>query len=297
MASESLSGGGWLLTASTSFFTTFEVKTEMENASTLQYANYWIVMELINMLKPEAVVSSIEAAQAAGEGIKLTLEGVVTSNASGYDKNTAFFDCIYIQDKTGGINLFPVDGSFKIGDVVRVTGVTGSYNGERELIVSSIEKIGEADPVKPKELSAKDAMSGKYLGQLIKVSGTVYSLGYATDGTLDTIMVKDSAGDLARVFIDGYIMFDYKGLDKIKVGDNISAIGIGSITVDTASANGGNIPRLRVRDRSEIVYSTPEGGSPQTGDNSMGGVFATLCILSVSCFIFIKKRRAEDNRN
>ena len=28
----------------------------------------------------------------------------VTSNASGYDKNTAFFDCIYLQDGTAGIN-------------------------------------------------------------------------------------------------------------------------------------------------------------------------------------------------
>ena len=28
-------------------------------------------------------------------GYKYTIEGVVTSNASGYDKETAFFDCIY----------------------------------------------------------------------------------------------------------------------------------------------------------------------------------------------------------
>lgn len=302
MTSENLSGGGWLLTVSTSFFSTFEVKTEIDNSTTLQYANYWIVMELINMLKPEAVVTPISDAQSAGEGVKLTLEGIVTSNASGYDKDTAFFDCIYIQDETGGINLFPVDGSFKIGDVVRVTGVTGSYNGERELIVSSIEKIGEADPVKPKELSAKDAMSGKYLGQLIKVSGTVYSLGYATDGTLETIMIKDSAGDLARVFIDGYIMSGYRGLDNIKVGDIISAIGIGSITVDTASVDGGYVPRLRVRDRSEIVYSSsggekpepgddnPGGENPKTGDNSMNMGVTVLFVLSLAVIVFIRKR-------
>ncbi len=302
MTSENLSGGGWLLTASTAFFSTFEVKTEMENATTLQYANYWIVMDIINKLKPEKVVSSIGAAQAAGEGVKLTLEGIVTSNASGHDKSTAFFDCIYIQDVTGGINLFPVDGSFKIGDIVRVTGVTGSYNGERELIVSSIEKIGETDPVKPKELSAKDAMSGKYLGQLIKVSGTVYSLGYTTDGTLETIMIKDKAGDLARVFIDGYIMPGYKGLDNIKVGDNISAIGLGSITVDTASTDGGYIPRLRVRDRSEIVYSTPTPGtptpgSPSTGDNGTTGAWAAMLVISAAGYIFIAKRSRKTNNN
>ena len=45
-------------------------------------------------------------------------------NASGYDKETAFFDCIYVQDETGGINCFPVAGDFKIGDRVRVSGTT-----------------------------------------------------------------------------------------------------------------------------------------------------------------------------
>ena len=54
------------------------------------------------------------------DGYKYTIEGVVTSNASGYDKETAFFDCIYVQDETGGINCFPVAGDFKIGDRVRV---------------------------------------------------------------------------------------------------------------------------------------------------------------------------------
>lgn len=318
MTSENLSGGGWLLTASTAFFSTFEVKTEIDNSTTLQYANYWIVMDIINKLKPEPVITPISSVHEAGEGVKFTVEGIVTSNASGYDKDTAFFDCIYIQDATGGINLFPVDGNFKIGDVVRVTGVTGSYNGERELVVSSIEKIGEADPVQPIELSAKDAMSGKYLGQLIKVSGTVYSLNYATDGTLETIMIKDSAGDLARVFIDGYIMSDYRGLDNIKVGDNITAIGIGSITVDTESADGGYVPRLRVRDRSEIVYSTPGeeepetpgeepstpgeeepttpgGENPKTGDNGMNAGMAMLFMLSAAGIILIRKRDAGKN--
>ncbi|MBQ1421653.1 MAG: CehA/McbA family metallohydrolase, partial [Firmicutes bacterium] len=43
-------------------------------------------------------------------GYEYAIEGIVTSNASGYDKDTAFFDCIYVQDATGGICCFPVSG-------------------------------------------------------------------------------------------------------------------------------------------------------------------------------------------
>ena len=63
-------------------------------------------------------------------------------------------------------------------------------------------------------------------------------------------MVEDSTGT-ARVFIDGYIMSSYE-ID-VQLGDTISAVGLASITVDTEDPNGGFIPRLRVRNREEIV--------------------------------------------
>ena len=79
-------------------------------------------------------VTDIAQVQAQTEvGFKYTIEGVVTSNASGYDKDTAFFDCIYVQDASGGICCFPVAGNYKIGDLVRVSGTTEFYQGEMEL--------------------------------------------------------------------------------------------------------------------------------------------------------------------
>lgn len=69
--------------------------------------------------------------------------------ASGYDKTTAFFDCIYVQDATGGVCCFPIAGDFKLGDVVRVTATTHFFQGEAELQVVSAEKLGETTPVEP----------------------------------------------------------------------------------------------------------------------------------------------------
>ena len=211
-------------------------------------------MNIIDKLIPEPTVTPIEEVNGSEPGGKFTVEGYVTSNASGYDQDTAFFDCIYIQDDTAGINLFPVAGDFHIGQYVRATGVLGSYNGEREIVVSSIEAVEghEECVIEPVELSAADAMSPDWTGTLIKVEGRVESVGYSSDGALETIMVNDGTGT-ARVFIDGYIMSSY--IIDVKPGDTVSAIGIGSITVDTEDPNGGFIPRLRVRNRAEIIVT------------------------------------------
>jgi len=263
MASETLPGGGWCLVSGVTFFSTFEVKIDMDNIFSLQNSNYQMVMNIIDMLVPEPTITKIADVQAADEGLKFTIEGIVTSNASGYDKETAFFDCIYAQDETAGINLFPVDGNFQIGQKVRVTGVTSSYNGERELKVSKIELIDESiHPIAPELVSNKVAMSNEKLGSLLMVKGVVSSLHYSSDGALETIMIKDSSGDEARVFIDGYIMSDYEGLDNIKEGMAISAIGLASITVDTEGAEE-YLHRLRVRNRAEIVFM---------GDADLNGV-------------------------
>lgn len=67
-------------------------------------------MNIIKQVIPEPEITPIEVVNASEAGQKFTIEGYVTSNASGYDQSTAFFDCIYVQDDTAGINLFPRRG-------------------------------------------------------------------------------------------------------------------------------------------------------------------------------------------
>lgn len=106
---------------------------------------------------PKGLTSStIADAQQANEGEVFQLEGVLTSNASGYDKNTAFFDSAYIQDATGGINIFPIAGDFKVGDKIRVRGVRGAYQEERQLSITSVGKLKETEAVQPKTLETGD---------------------------------------------------------------------------------------------------------------------------------------------
>lgn len=259
MATEQLDGKGLIVVSGAAFLSNFEVQATVDSGAEKNYSNYKICENLVKYLNPDGLaISTIkQVQQEQDEGVRFTIEGVVTSNASGYDKDTAFFDCIYVQDGTAGINVFPVAGSYKLGDKVRIIGHTSSYQGERQLSISlgSIEKIGETTPVQPTKITAAQLNDLSYLGSLVTLEGTVTDVNYA-NGLVQDILVKDAAGNIGRVFINGYITAgtDIQGLE---VGCKISATGLASYD-DTYSGDSSLYPRVRVRDRAEIICS--EGG-------------------------------------
>ncbi|MBQ6802075.1 MAG: hypothetical protein IJP05_03275, partial [Oscillospiraceae bacterium] len=291
------------------FMSNFEVQATIEDSgSEKNYSNYKICENLVAYINPVAVSDIADVQAEAEEGVKFTVEGIVTSNASGYDKDTAFFDCIYVQDGTAGINAFPVAGNFKIGDKVRISGTTSSYNGERQLNVASIEKIGEEAPVEPKEVSAREVNNGSALGSLVTVKGTVTKV-VKENGLVQTIMVKDANGDTARIFIDGYIT-TAEDVKDVRIGSVIEATGLASY--DNSFA--GIAPRIRIRDRKDIVctgytapgfeINRPEGGividltkgeneaNPETGAPVRSGtsVMAGIAVLSAVAFVIGKRK-------
>ena len=253
MASEQLEGKGLIVVSGAAFMSNFEVQaTISDNGSEKNYSNYRICENLIKYLNPIKITPISEVQKQTEKGYKFTIEGIVTSNASGYDKNTAFFDCIYVQDTTGGINCFPVAGDFKIGDKVRVTGKTDFYQGEIELQVTSIEKIGDATPVTPQVVTATQVNDGSVLGSLITVKGVITRVE-KNNGLVETILVKDADGNICRVFIDGYITTD-KDVVNAEVGREITVTGIASYdNTFVLSDNTPMAPRIRIRDRADVV--------------------------------------------
>lgn len=253
MATEQLDGKGLIVVSGAAFLSNFEVQAKAEDVdsgSEKNYSNYTICENLVQYLNPVTVTDIAEVLKQTEAGYKYTIEGVVTSNASGYDKDTAFFDCIYVQDATGGVCCFPVAGEFQIGDKVRVTGTTDFYQGEMELQVTSIEKIGDGEPVQPTEATAAQINDGSVRGSLVTLRGTVQSFKLA-NGLVQTILVKDAAGNVARVFIDGYIT-TAKDVENLAVGAEITVTGLASYD-DTFNAPDGPFARIRVRDRADVV--------------------------------------------
>ena len=254
LATEQMEGKGLIVVSGAAFMSNFEVQAQIgDSGSEKNYSNYNICENLVNYINPITITPIKDVQAQKDEGIKYTIEGVVTSNASGYDKDTAFFDCIYVQDGTAGINAFPVAGNYKIGDKVRITGTTSSYQGERQISVTSIEKIGElgeGETVEPKIITTKEAAQSTYLGSLVQINGVVVSFAEA-EGLVQTIIVRDKSGYDARVFIDGYITKD-KAIENLAVGHEITVTGLSSY--DTSFD--GPAARIRVRDRADIVCGT-----------------------------------------
>ena len=252
MATEQLEGKGMVIVSGAAFLSNFEVQSDLDNTLEKNYSNYRICENLINYLNPPKISTIAEVHADPDEGIKYTVEGIVTSNASGYDKNTAFFDCIYIQDETGGINCFPVAGDYQIGDKLRISGSTSSYQGERQLAVAKIRKLGADTPVEPKVVTAAQVNDGSVLGQLITLKGYVTGIEMA-NGLIQTILVRDAEGKVARVFIDGYITTS-QDVANAAVGCEIEATGLASYDNTFVLEDGTPMaPRIRTRDRADIV--------------------------------------------
>ena len=259
MATEQLAGKGMIIVSGAAFMSNFEVQAKIEDSGAEKnYSNYKICQNLVSMLNQTEITKIADVQAETEEGVKFTVEGIVTSNASGYDKDTAFFDCIYVQDNTAGINAFPVAGNFKIGDKVRVTGTTSSYQGERQLAVTTkIEKIADAAAPAPVEVTAAQINDGSVLGSLVKIKGTITRVEEA-EGKIQTIMVKDAAGKEARVFIDGYITKD-KEVQNAIVGNQVEAVGLASYDNTFVLSDGTQVyPRIRIRDRADVVCTAGE---------------------------------------
>ena len=257
MTYEDLPGGGWVVTSGVTFMSNYDIKDDQA------YINKFIVQNILLEMNEEYAnakitpISTVKKVPESRSGEQYTIEGYVTSNASAYDQDTAFFDCIYVQDKQGnGINVFPVAGNYAIGMNVRCHGAVTYYCGEVELNLSSDYdgycRVISDDTyiIKPKTVSCKTAMADSSIGNLMKIGGLVTSI-HKTEGVIDKIYVKDTTGE-ACLFINGYIMKTYTGLDNLRVGMTVTGVGIGSRDVDETSATSAIFPRLRVRNRSEI---------------------------------------------
>jgi len=271
MASETLTHANGtkslIIADGAAFMSNFEIKASVGDTNAeLNYSNYTILQNLIQYVAPNGVDSIASVQKEKEEGVKFTVEGIVTSNASGYDKDTAFFDCIYLQDGTAGINAFPVAGDYKVGQKVRVTGTTSSYQGERQLKVSKISLVdSNVTKVAPKEVTAEQINNKTYLGSLVKISGTIKKIE-SSNGAVQTIIVEDYMGDDARIFIDGYITKG-KEIDKLVVGHLVTAVGLSSYD-DTFV---GLPARIRVRDRADIVCSINRAPSAPVNTTTPGG--------------------------
>lgn len=242
-----------VVVAGGSFMSNFEIQVTMENSGTLPYANYNLMDNLYKNVNP-VVTTSIADAKNLPDGTEVIIEGTATSEVNtqseNADTNKGFFDCIYAQDATGGINLFPIASGIKEGQKARFYGKISHYQGEVELTVNSFTILNESiNKIQPTALTSKDSMLPGNTGLLVKTQGVVSDIHKDPDGTINQFTIDDGTGP-AIVFINGYIT---KGIQLpfIKDGATVSVTGLASI--GEVASDSDMHPRIRVRDRSEII--------------------------------------------
>jgi hypothetical protein len=242
-----------VVVAGGSFMSNFEIQVALENSATLPYANYNIMDNLYKSINPITITSVADAKNLA-DGTDVIIEAIATSEvntqSTNTDTNKGFFDCIYAQDATGGINLFPVAAGIQEGQKARFYGEISHYQGEVELTVSKTTILDQGiNKLAPTTLATNESMLPTNTGLLVKTQGIVTSINKDTDGTINQFTINDGTGP-AIVFINGYIT---KGitLSFITDGAMVSVVGLASIGEVVSDSN--MHPRIRVRDRSEIV--------------------------------------------
>ena len=260
LATEAVESGR-VYVAGTVFLSDFEISDSSSvDYGDASYANKTIISNILSGLLKEQTVSKIADVRANNTaGAVFTVEGTVTA---GNIEPNAFYDTIYIQDATGGINIYPVattDGTFQVGQKVRVTGSWDQYQGDTELRCIRIERISEAvDPIDPAELSITEAADYDANGGLLaEVSGTVKSVTEEGDA-ISSVILTDGTTDF-RLLFNNYIGYSDKSSPDIttfvKEGAEISAVGV--IYKDPEGVC------LRVRDLSEVERVEDEPSEPE----------------------------------
>jgi signal transduction histidine kinase len=102
----------------------------------------------------------------------------------------------FLQDQSAGISLISrdarlINGKYRRGDLLRITGTPLRNLGTDEIVVSSVSKLGSYQPPAAPHIHVVDALSGHYAGRLVSVQGTVLPL----DGPVG-IRLRDTTGTI-----------------------------------------------------------------------------------------------------
>ncbi|GAB3046403.1 5'-nucleotidase C-terminal domain-containing protein [Virgibacillus ainsalahensis] len=142
---------------------------------------------------------TIVDARELSDGTAVSVEGIVTADSEAISNGSQF--TTYIQDETGGINLFAYEQGdlpeLTKGDRVQVTGELDTYNGLKEVIPSTVEIVenGQTLPEAP-EITLEDLQDPEvaeaYEGERVQVNGFINNIPESPAGGGYNVSVVDA---------------------------------------------------------------------------------------------------------
>lgn len=229
------------------------------------YSNYNVASNLLDWLLPQPSYPNATIAEVKNNesfsGTYVSVSGtVVTPSESVVHNGTAFKNCIYLQDETGGIRIYGINRDVGYAYPtwkLNVKGYVSSYGGEKEIVVydqlKDLTIVSRNDhAVEPQNISASQIPDSTLIGNLVRMTGIVSAV---SDGSL---CIRDDSGE-ATVFVDDYIgagvgNWDAGAYDpRIVYGCTVEVTGILSLQ------NGD--PIVRIYDTANIVLKLDQNGN------------------------------------
>ncbi|MEO0281973.1 MAG: hypothetical protein ABIN05_06475 [candidate division WOR-3 bacterium] len=246
---------------------TVKMYTGVTQTQLLPVSSFFVMKKI-----PFADIMNISEVQSTNDGYNskyvgqvVSVKGIVTGSSSIFSP-TATSTGFYIQDQTGGVNIYsssdPADQKFKEGIEVIVRGTVTEYNGLTEIKYSSPDTdvyiINDTIAiVKPEELLNSQGISENVEGKLLKIRyGKI--LTYPVDaGTGKNFQVQNGfsvidvrIGQSTGLYLDNI-------MSSIMPGNILDVTGIGSQYDNQSPYTSGY--QLLVRKRSDInILSLPE---------------------------------------
>lgn len=166
---------------------------------------------------------SIDEALKLDDGATVVLVGVVTEIKTAYSEQYGNIS-VTLKDATGELYLFRLTGNVAVGDVIKVTGKMGSYNGAKQLAAGgTFEKLTVSTSAEA--TAAADGTNVILVGKVTQIN-TEWSEQF---GNI-TVTIADEAGT--------FYLFRLKA--NVKVGDELVVFGkVGSYNGSKQLAAGG----------------------------------------------------------
>ena len=195
----------------------------------------------------------------------VVIKGVVTTPDLNLSSSSSI--SFYVQDETGGINIYAkpkLTPALAVGDLIQITGKVAMYNGLTELEVfgadTNIVRLGLGTVPSPVVISASDLLSNgeKYEGSLIQINAVA-----ATDSSDSWPLVTKDAN---ITLWDGYMYFTMR-VDKDTDIDDLAepiypANVIGVATQFDAKAPYDSAYQITPRYYTDIIQNVPAPPSP-----------------------------------
>jgi hypothetical protein len=146
---------------------------------------------------------AVRDARALADGERVAVDGVVTA---GHRQFRNQGDNIYLQDATGGIQVFggaldPL--RLAIGDSIRVEGILDTWH-ERQVASPVVQRLGTGTVPPPLVLDASAFNSLAHEGALVRIRDvTVLRTGALDDQRRYNVFLRDDAGRQLQLRIEG----------------------------------------------------------------------------------------------